>query len=112
MTVKQKTKSRFTVQLILEIEFERELHYTRILGRQDAPEIRAVQARRRVVEVRRVQHVEDLPAELEPVLTDAEGLADTEIVLQARRPVERVGRQRAVGAGRGRSEGQRVEVVV
>ena len=34
-------------------------------GREDTSEVRAVQRRRRVVEARVVQHVEDLPAELE-----------------------------------------------
>src|SRR3954468_3450221 len=49
----------------LEIKLEPELHDTRIAGTEDPPEVRAVQAGRRVVEVGLVQHVEHFPAELE-----------------------------------------------
>ena len=76
------------------------------------PKFVLLSAGRRVVEVRLVHHVEDLPPELERARAEPEVPGDRQVVLQPRGPDERVRLQRAVGARRRRREGGQVQVVV
>src|SRR5260221_690717 len=95
-----------------EIVLERELHDPRLAGRQDLSEAGAIEARCRIVEVRLVQHIEDLPAELERLLRNPERPRDGQIVLELGRSDEGVRLQRAVGAGGRRGEGGRAQKVI
>src|SRR5262249_22575954 len=96
----------------LEVIFESKLHDTRIARAQDASKIRAVRSRRRVVEACMIQDVEHFPAELERPLAEPEVAADAEVVLQPRRPRERVRLQGAVGARGRRRKGGGVQIIV
>src|SRR6516225_10622489 len=78
----------------LKRELQHELHDTRVSSALDLAEARAVQRRHRRVEVHLVEHVEDLPPELQRLhARERERPRQREVVLQTRLVDDRKRRQ-------------------